>query len=115
MWEVVLGYTTRYELSWEPYSQEVESGVALHIENHSHMTYALLSDGCTRQKCKWYSHMEDLVVLSRKFPGTTFHLSGKGEDAGDIWDVYALDGKIQKHTAKVMRVERPDPEAWRIR
>lgn len=108
-----MGYETRYELDWSPWSSETDSAVAKHIGSSDAMSYALRLDGGTRLRCKWYSHIRDIASLSEKCPGVTFHLSGEGEDAGDVWDAYALDGKTQKHKAKIIRVESPDPKEWK--
>lgn len=108
-----MGYETRYELSWGPWSVETDFVVADHISSDEAMSYALMPDGGTRLKCKWHDHVRDIASLSKKCPGVTFHLTGEGEEAGDIWDAYALDGKVQKHKAKIVRVESPDPEAWK--
>ena len=53
-----------------------------------------------------------LEAMSHEIPGVLFHLKGEGEEAGDIWDLFALDGKVQKHQAKIVRQNEPDPEAW---
>lgn len=91
-----MGYKTRYELDWSPWSAETDIVVAELISSSGGMSYALMPDGTARLRCKWYDHVKDIADLSKKCPGVTFHLSGEGEDAGDIWDAYALDGKVQK-------------------
>lgn len=108
-----MGYETRYELDWSPRSKETDEAIAAYIKDHPTMRYALTPDGSARTTCKWYSHLDDTTTLSEKFPGVTFHLYGEGEGAGDIWDAYALDGKVQKQEATVTRVMSPDPEAWK--
>ena len=134
-----MGYSTRYEMTWEaknwkakplcahPKSAKakfcetcgkpnttvaLDDVVGSYIEEHEEMHYALEQDGSTNQSCKWYDHAKDLEVMSCEIPGVLFHLKGEGEEAGDIWDLFALDGKVQKHQAKIVRQNEPDPKAW---
>lgn len=51
---------------------------------------------------KWYDHEKDLRALSNVFPGWLFILSGKGEENGDIWKKYFLNGKCQVAQAKIV-------------
>lgn len=51
--------------------------------------------------CKWYRHDEDMKRISRKYPDTIFILEGKGEESGDIWKKYYLNGKCQKSEAVI--------------
>ena len=74
--------------------------------------YVIGPDGRSLDGGKWYEHEADMVALSAQFPGVLFHLTGEGENNDDIWDLFALDGRIQKHKAKIIRQEAPDPKAW---
>ena len=40
----------------------------------------------------WYSYHDDMITLSMEFPDITFVLSGKGEDADDVWTNYYKNG-----------------------
>ena len=51
------------------------------------------------QECKWYEHEGDMRAVSTKFPGVLFTLHGKGEEGGDLWRKYFLDGKCQEARA----------------
>jgi hypothetical protein len=50
-------------------------------------------------------------ILSRAIANVLFKLSGEGENAGDIWVGYALNGKWQKQKAKIV-VEPINPKGW---
>lgn len=49
--------------------------------------------------CKWYEHDEDMRKVSKLYKDTIFILKGEGEDPGDIWKKYYLDGKCQEARA----------------
>lgn len=52
------------------------------------------------ESCKWYDHDRDMRLISQKHPETIFILEGEGEESGDIWKKYYLNGKFQ--TAKAV-------------
>lgn len=136
--ECVMGYSTRYSLRWEavtwkpaplcnhaksatakfcetcgkPATRSLDDVVAAYIADHEdeEIGFALDRDGSTTDSCKWYDHLDDLAQMSREIPGVLFHLSGEGEEAGDIWDAFALNGATQKHKVKIVRVTAP--HAW---
>lgn len=53
-------------------------------------------------EAKWYEHEEDMLKLSNEFSKTLFKLHGEGEENGDIWDKYFLDGKMQECYAELI-------------
>ena len=50
---------------------------------------------------KWYWHEKDIAELSLKFKNIVFSLTGYGENDGDIWKKYFLNGKVQYAPAKI--------------
>jgi hypothetical protein len=54
------------------------------------------------ESCKWYDYEKDMKAVSKKYPTTIFILEGEGEESGDIWKAYFLDGKMQKCKAKII-------------
>lgn len=127
-----MGYQTRYSLKWEPLGDEphkpncphatpknarfcpecgVEVGhigldaiVGAHIAS-TEMHWALAENGTTCDACKWYDHAEDMKALSKTLPNVLFTLSGEGEESGDVWRKYFLNGKMQ--TAKAVITVAP--------
>lgn len=53
------------------------------------------------ERVKWYSHEPDMRELSLSFPAVLFTLSGKGEEGGDLWRKYFLNGKCQVAKARI--------------
>jgi hypothetical protein len=70
--------------------------------------YGVCSDGTPSESCKWYDHEKEMRAFSKQFPNVLFTLEGQGEEAGDLWQKYFLNGKMQ--TAKaVISFEMFDP------
>lgn len=42
---------------------------------------------------KWYEYERDMLKLSSQHPGVLFTLHGDGEESGDLWIHYFLDGR----------------------
>lgn len=92
-----MGYYTRYELSFDHgYDPVLEEKVMKRIEEISGYTY--LFD----QEVKWYEHIEDMLTLSKEFPEIVFTLNGEGEESGDVWVAYFLNGKHVVHKAEIV-------------
>jgi hypothetical protein len=53
------------------------------------------------EQCKWYESDEDMKKISKKYPLTIFVLEGEGEESGDLWKKYFLNGKMQEAKAKI--------------
>lgn len=88
-----MGYYTNYSL-------EVDGGNGLDIIADlkavcDNASYALCDDGSTSDQLKWYDHESDMIAFSRKYPDVLFTLYGAGEESGDIWRQYFLNGKSQ--------------------
>lgn len=50
---------------------------------------------------KWYNHEDDMRHYSAKHSNTLFMLRGEGEEPGDLWCAYFLNGKMQMTLAKI--------------
>jgi len=59
------------------------------------------------EACKWYDCDTDLKLLSKEYPNLLFTLSGKGEEAGDLWRNYYRNGHAQACRAKII-YDEPD-------
>lgn len=72
------------------------------INNNDNAKYALEYDGSTRESCKWYDSHTELGEFSKKYPNWLFVLTGEGEESGDLWKKYYLNGKVQEAKAQII-------------
>ena len=54
---------------------------------------------------KWYSHNDDMLLMSVANPDVVFYTSGVGERQGDVWEAMFLNGKY-----KVVREQQMMPK-----
>lgn len=53
------------------------------------------------EETKWYEHEEHMRAISKEYPDVIFQLNGEGEESGDVWIKYFVNGKMQKAAAKI--------------
>lgn len=70
------------------------------VDNQIGEAYGLCLDD--DEDAKWYKHTDEMTELSKEFPNVLFKLHGEGEDSGDIWDAYFMNGKMQYCPARIM-------------
>lgn len=93
-----LGYYTKYTLEFERCPEPKRNGLIEALESENSMSgYGTLAKICYNQTddIKWYNHEDDMKSISLRFPRVLFILKGEGEDTGDIWIKYFLNGKMQ--------------------
>ncbi len=56
---------------------------------------------CFDESIKCYEHEENMREYSLLHPDTLFKLSGIGEENGDLWHEYYLNGKMQRVNAVI--------------
>jgi len=100
-----MGYETSYSLTVESKDSEL-SEIFKALEEIDGANYALdlhgpCQDYRCRTPCKWYSHDQDMLKLSKKFPEARFLLEGEGEEQGDVWKHYYRGGRVQRLKAIV--------------
>lgn len=71
--------------------------------------YCLTPTGESDDMGKWYEHEDHLKELSKNYPAFLFVLAGEGEEQGDQWKKYFLNGKMQVEKAEI-KIGDFDPE-----
>lgn len=106
-----MGYYTHYELEFEDaHDDEVARAVLGALKKRTGAYYTFDLDDYededddevlplsyeTDERRKWYEFEADMRAVSKEVPGILFTLTGEGEEAGDLWRWYFLDGKVHK-------------------
>ena len=87
-----MGYYTRHELVIQNGSNDLIQEL---MDFSEEAGYAINEDGGTEDSTKWYEHELQLRLFSVLHPKVIFKLIGEGEEAGDSWHEYYMDGKMQ--------------------
>jgi len=58
-------------------------------------------DYCCEGETKWYDMEKDMREYSKTHPKTLFLIIGIGEEDGDMWKEYYLNGKMQRSAAVI--------------
>lgn len=80
-----MGYYTNFDFSGN------KDDIIKAIEEIS--TYGESSNG-QYDDIKWYSWSEHLKTVSELFPDDLIIIEGEGEESGDIWRAFFLNGKF---------------------
>lgn len=95
-----MGYLTHFKLHAVPHSYPVAViGEAMEEASKGYWdaeSIQYLIDG-DMDSCKWYSFDGDMIALSKLLPDVLFKLSGTGEEQGDEWVHFYLNGEVEKH------------------
>lgn len=92
-----MGYNTSFIL--ECSDENVMNEFSKHKEEL--INFLTFSNGKLRGTWKWYDHEYDMRSLSERYPGVIFTLHGAGEESGDLWRKYFLNGKMQEVPARI--------------
>jgi len=99
-----MGYYTIYTLKWKA-DKQTSTLIRKYIDeaqNDLEQFYGLDYDGRSPgEPSKWYDHDEDMKGLSLAFPEIVFTLHGEGEEVGDLWNKYYLNGKVHVAEAQI--------------
>lgn len=126
-----MGYYTNYTLTWKPTEKStvefprcnhkipdgskfcpecgaqnlpvsLDDKIAEYIKQHSDTIYGVNESGEGTEATKWYDHVTDLRAMSKVFSNIVFTLHGEGEESGDIWNKYFMNGKMQEAKARIV-------------
>ena len=117
-----MSYYTQYTLSDKNIKSKREfDKLNCYIKNHADMNDSLAFDtydentevieAYAKNVTKWYSHVDDMVEMSRNFPNMVFKLSGAGETQEDIWDEYYENGDMERCDAELV-LPKPQKIEW---
>ncbi len=95
-----MGYYTRFSLKVHS-DHDVDIIADLRKDEDSYAHHAFDAAGQVNDEHKWYDHEDDMKQFSKKYPDVLFELHGEGEETGDIWNKYFMNGKMQKSKAKI--------------
>lgn len=110
-----MGYYTEYTLSvfgtekdasgvirmTDQIPSDIEAQIDLEIAKMNVFSDGNIQDAYTANET-WYSHEEDMRLLSEKFPNVVFWLNGAGEGYEDLWQKFFLNGHMQEAYAKII-------------
>ena len=109
-----MSYDTHYDLNWEGDSPSMEDviyqaaelvdGAAPGTPEHKTASEEWEQMLDCSMSCRWYQHEADMARISQAWPQTVFELSGQGEDAGDVWKKYFLNGRVQRAPGVITHV-----------
>jgi len=89
-----MGYYTNYSLTLDA-DQETYDRVVARVAEVSDYSHPF------DESIKWYYWEANMRKVSLEFPGLRMTVEGEGEESGDIWVAYILDGKVHKAKAKI--------------
>jgi hypothetical protein len=87
-----MGYYTRHELVIQNGSDDLIQELR---EFSDDANSAFDQAGDPDNEIKWYEHQDELKVFSAMHPKVIFKLIGEGEETGDLWHEYYMNGKMQ--------------------
>lgn len=103
-----MGYNTNYRLGVTVLGDSIDHVALLRSECEG-AEYALDNDGeCSGNEARWHDHEADLIAFSKEHPGYLFRLNGDGEDSGDVWVKYFVNGQVQREKVE-LRLAEFDP------
>lgn len=92
-----MGYYTYYDFTHN--RQEIVDKI------HEVSGYGEPGETGTYDSVKWYDHIDHMKKVSLSFPDTLLYLDGEGEESGDIWKGYFMNGK-----ASIIKAELSFPD-----
>lgn len=104
-----MGYYTYHTIDINCSDEERLEKIRQKMKEKEIIPYIFTEDFETQDVTKWYEEEEDMREISAMFPDIRFAIHGEGEDSGDIWDAYYLDGKRQ-YCPAIISIEPFDPE-----
>lgn len=120
-----MSYNTMYSLrirtkNPDGFTAELSDRISMALEDRGVVGYALEyrpdlveENGRTMlwfsgmEPVTWYNCNTDMQEISTLFPDCVFRLHGDGEDQGDLWNAYFMNGDLEECMAEIVY---PEPE-----
>lgn len=100
-----MGYYTSFWLTTDVIGEAAAQEIHAATQEHKEMQYLDVEapgvEYTPGDEMKWYSHEQDMLAFSKRFPTVLFTLVGEGEENEDMWRKYFRDGKAQFAKARV--------------
>ncbi len=106
----MMAYRTCHRLEMEPEDPRVWERLEDARRKEMEIGYALGELGWN-EPASWDSYLEDMVELSKGFPGVTFTLYGDGDENGDLWVAYFRNGQFQEYHPEIV-FPQIDEQKW---
>jgi hypothetical protein len=115
-----MGYYTEYSLTVD-YSQSKDEDEKKKQSEIEEIQQSSISDELKKRLIKDVENtyqnsvitqndvIEDMLRVSKKYPNVIFSLYGNGEENGDMWVEYFMNGKVQTERAVITYADF-DPE-----
>lgn len=89
-----MGYFTRYDL-------DILGNNSEYIDHEGNIIKFTNGDANFYYQIKWYDHEKNIKEYSKLHPQIVFKLFGEGEENGDSWIKYFMNGKMQICKAQI--------------
>ena len=101
-----MGYYTSHEISVyqndsELSEEKIKDLTVSKFRELDVIGYAFTENLNTYDSVKWYNHQSHMKILSEYIKDVVFLLEGEGEESGDVWKEYWLNGRVQKCKARL--------------
>ena len=111
-----MGYYTTFTLSASDRGEDIETWISELTDDPDNYYLKMLEpygDATWGMNAKWYESDEDMCRVSLAFPEVEFVLDGSGEETGDIWRDWFINGSKYAHWSANITIPN-DPGPWRV-
>lgn len=101
-----MSYHTYYSLEFPNLSNNAQNDVLFDSIYHSVWNFIGFELSLDGNECaKWYDHDDHMIKVSKMYPTVLMRLHGEGDENGDLWNTYYLNGKMQHCPAEIIYPE----------
>ncbi len=93
-----MGYYSDFLITTEPEDSITKDDL---VKLSGYSGWHIFKGALLLSEAKWYDVKDHVTQLSQDFPDVKITVKIEGEDKGDLWTIYALNGQVETATAKV--------------